>query len=385
MAPYAAQWLADLGADVIKIEPPVGDSTRRTGPTTEPDMSSLFLGLNRGKRSIVLDLKDEVARASFLQLVDTADVLMHNVRPAKMEKLGLGPTEMLARNPRLIYACLHGFGAAGPYGKQPAYDDIIQGASGLAHLMGLQHGAPRYMPSIIADKTTGLVGAIGILAALAGRARTGRGVALEIPMFESMVAFNLVEHLYGATFEPGLGPPVYPRVLNEHRRPYQTLDGYVCLLPYTNAHWAAFSRLGGVDDLTQDERFRTIETRTRHISDLYQMAAGLIVKKTTAEWLELCAKHDIPCSAVRDFEDLLADEHLAATKFYSALQDPSLGKVLLPGVPIMVNGERPRGAFPPRLGEHTREVLEEAGVAPLVVERIISDQLRNSRNATPVE
>ena len=202
LGPYATQMLGDLGADIIKIEPPEGDTTRYTGPRVSADMASLFLGVNRNKRSIVLDLKTPAARDVLLRLVDKADVFVHNIRPQKLDKIGLGPEALCARNPRLIYAGIHGWREDGPYSGRPAYDDIIQGLCGVASLMDQLTGEPRYAPTILADKTSGLVAAQAILAALYHREKTGRGQFVEIPMFETMVAFIMVEHLHGLGFEP---------------------------------------------------------------------------------------------------------------------------------------------------------------------------------------
>ncbi len=372
MAPYAGQWLADLGANVIKVEPPEGDSTRRIGPTPEENMGPMFLGLNRSKRSIVLDLKTEPAQHALMKLIDRADVLFHNTRPEKMNKLGIGPDVVVARNPRIVYANLHGYGMQGPYGGRPAYDDIIQGETGLAHLMGRQTGEPRYVPTVVADKTTGLFAVIGILAALNSRERSGKGVVLEVPMFESMVAFNAIEHLYGASFDPPLSEASYPRVMAAHRRPFATADGFICLLPYTDQHWRAFFNASGEPALGLDPRFQGIEARTKHIAELYQLASEIIKHRTTAHWIELCTECDIPCAPVRSIDDLIDDEHLKAIGFFNEFDDQNMGRVRLPGVPIVVNGARPKMSFPPRLGEHTRTILEEFGVESALVSEILA-------------
>jgi crotonobetainyl-CoA:carnitine CoA-transferase CaiB-like acyl-CoA transferase len=370
MAPYAGQWLADLGADVIKIEAPEGDSTRNTGPSIEPQMATMFLALNRNKRSIVLDLKTEAGRTALLHLVDGADVIFHNTRPMKMAKLGLDAASVLKRNPRIVFASLHGYGENGPYAGRPAYDDTIQSASGLADLMGRQLGEPRYVPTIIADKTTGLMSAIAILAGLSRRDRTGVGVSLEIPMFESMVAFTAVEHLYGATFVPPLTATAYPRLMAEYRRPYATSDGYLSIMPNTDGHWRAFFEVSGQPALASDPRFTTQDARTRHIAELYGIVAKAVAQKTKAEWETICDTYEIPYSAVRSIDELLEDKHLKATGFFSDLVDPGIGKVRFPGVPVTVDGERPDVRFPPRLGEHTREVLEQAGVPADVIAEV---------------
>ena len=362
LGPYASQILADYGADVIKIEPPEGDSTRYTGPTTEKGMGAIFMGVNRGKRSAVLDLKREDGRAALARLIDGADVLMHSIRPQKLASLGIDPQSVLARNPRLVYVGLHGFGEDGPYGGLPAYDDIIQGLSGCAALMQRQTGEPQYFPTIAADKTTGLIAAHAILAALFRRERTGKGGYVEVPMFESMVSFNMVEHFYGMHFDPALAKPGYPRVLAPWRRPYKTTDGYVCAMPYTDAHWQRFFAEAGMPEVAADSRFASITERTKNIEALYQQAADIIATRSTAEWLARFEALEIPASRMNSLEDLTEDPHLRETGFFTSIDDPQLGRVRFPGVPVLFDRERPPVALPPRLGEHTAEVLREAGV-----------------------
>ena len=365
LGPYASQNLAEYGADVIKIEPPEGDSTRRTGPTTEAGMGAIFLGVNRGKRSVVLDLKREDARAALLKLVDTADVLMHSIRPQKLAAIGLDPDTLLARNPRLIYAGLHGFAEDGPYGGMPAYDDIIQGLSGCAALMERQSGQPQYFPTIAADKTSGLVATHAILAALLGRERSGKGAYVEVPMFEAMTAFNLVEHTYGHHFDPPLAPPGYPRLFAPHRKPYPTTDGFLCAMPYTDAHWQRFFIEGGMPEAAADPRFANITERTRHIDALYALAAQVIATRSTAEWLETCARLEIPASRMNRLQDLADDAHLKATGFFQTVQDPAMGTLRFAGAPVRLDRKQLHLGMAPRLGEHTAEVLAQAGINPL--------------------
>lgn len=355
--PYASQILADYGADVIKIEAPGGDTTRLTGPSTEDGMGAVFLGVNRGKRSVVLDLKTPEAREKLLKLVDTADLIMHSIRPQKLAAIGIDPEKVRARNPRIVYASLLGFAEGGPYSGMPAYDDIIQGRSGSAALMERQTGTPQYFPSIVADKTSGLVAAHAILAALLARERTGMGSIVEIPMLESMVAFNLVEHFYGRHFDPPLSGPGYPRVLNQWRRPYKTTDGFICALPYNDAHWKRFFVEAGEPEIAADPRFISIATRTDNIEALYAIADRVIATRSTGAWLEVFTRLDIPASRMYRLEDLQQDEHLLATGFFEVLDDPKMGKLVFPGVPARFDGVRPAVRMPPRLGEHTQEVL----------------------------
>lgn len=382
MGPLASQWLGDFGADVIKVEAPEGDSTRRTGPSIEQGMATLFFGVNRNKRSIVLDLKTESGRDALLTLIDSADVFMHNIRPQKLGKLGLGADALLARNPRLIYAGLHGFGEAGPYGGKPAYDDIIQGLSGCADLMGRQGGTPKYFPSVTADKTTGLIAAMAVLAAIVGRASSGKGSVVEIPMFECMAAFNFLEHLYGHQFDPPIASTGYPRALSPDRRPFKTADGYICMMPYTDAHWRDFFQEAGADEYLADSRFCSIATRTAHINELYELVSSLLLKRRSTDWLETCERLGIPAAPILSLEELLDDQHLAEVNFFNTLNDPVLGDVRMPGVPVLFDGQRPKVSLPPRLGEHSREILLEHGVDVDMVDQIEHEVLRPAATST---
>jgi crotonobetainyl-CoA:carnitine CoA-transferase CaiB-like acyl-CoA transferase len=361
LGPYASQILAEYGAEVIKIETPEGDSTRRTGPSTEEGMGAIFLGVNRGKKSVVLDLKTGAGREALLRLVDSADVLMHSIRPQKLAAIGLDPQTLRKRNPKLVYVGLHGFGEDGPYGGMPAYDDIIQGLSGCAGLMERQGGVAQYYPTIAADKTTGLVAAHAILAALLKRERSGEGSFVEVPMLESMVAFNLVEHMYGCHFDPPLGAPGYPRLLNPYRKPFRTLDGYLCAMPYTDQHWKRFFAEAGEPALAKDPRFADISLRTRNIEALYEIAERLIATRTTAQWLAVCERLEIPASKMNRLEDLPHDEHLSATGFFETVEDAAMGRLKFPGVPVRFDGSRMPVRMAPRLGEHTESVLASIG------------------------
>ncbi|MBC7505410.1 MAG: CoA transferase [Sandarakinorhabdus sp.] len=371
--PYCAQWFADLGADVIKLEAPEGDSTRQTGPGLEPGMAALFVGCNRGKRGLVLDLKTAGGQAALDRLLATADVLLHSIRPQKLAALGLDPAALLARHPRLVFAGLHGFGEAGPYGGMPAYDDVIQGMSGTADLMARATGEPRYMPTIIADKVSGLTAGIAILAAIVRRQTTGKGGFVEIPMFETMVAFNFVEHFYGHHFDPPLGQLGYPRVMAPWRRPFATTDGHVCMLAYTDAHWRAFFTAAGVPGHLDDPRFATIATRTTHVDAIYAIVGALLSGRTTAEWLALLEDAQIPCAKVIGLADLESDPHLLATGFFQTVETPA-GVMKFPGVPVLFDGERPPVAVPPRLGGDTRAVLAEAGFSEADIAALLASR-----------
>jgi crotonobetainyl-CoA:carnitine CoA-transferase CaiB-like acyl-CoA transferase len=367
--PYATQTLADYGADVVKIEAPDGDSTRFTGPADERGMSSLFLGANRNKRSVVLNLKEQADREALLALTDRADVFIHNVRPQKLERLGLAPDVLCTRNPRLIYVGLHGFGEGGPYAGLPAYDDIIQALSGAADLMNRQSGTPGYFPTIAADKTCSHMAVHAVLAALYQRERTGQGQFIEVPMFESMVSYLLVEHFY-ARHLPKADPAAqatstelgYPRTLASWRRPYRTADGYACIMPYTDENWQRFFQAANRPDLADDARFARIAGRTQHIAALYALTAEIVEQETTAHWLSLCSRLEVPCAPINRLEDLEQDPHLRAVGFFESLASNPGADYCFPRSPIRLSKSYVAPAMPPRLGQHTEEVLRQAGL-----------------------
>ena len=363
--PSATQVLADYGADVIKVEAPGGDSTRQTGPSAEPGMASLFLGSNRNKRSVVLDVKTAEGLTTLLALVDGADVFIHNIRPQKLSALGLDDVTLCKRNPRLIYAGLHGFGMDGPYAGRPAYDDVVQSLGGAADLGRRQTGVPRYMPTVLADKIAGQMAAHAVLAALFQRERTGKGQFVEVPMYECLVNFLLIEHfcarhIVGEDHREAVTDDLgYERTLAEWRRPYQTLDGYVCFMPYGDRDWRRFFAAVDLGHLSDDPRFATIGERTRNIAQLYQLLEKTMARNTTAHWLDLGARLEIPCSAVNRLEDLERDPHLDAVKLFGILPMCAGWDYRYVRSPIRLADSQTPPRRPPRLGEHTQEILDE--------------------------
>jgi crotonobetainyl-CoA:carnitine CoA-transferase CaiB-like acyl-CoA transferase len=373
LGPWAAQQLGDLGAEVIKVEPPEGDTTRQLGPMRNPDMGAFYLAVNRNKRSIVLDLKQESARQVLVRLAERADVLIHNLRPQAARRLGLSYEMFRAVNPRLVYVGTYGFRAAGPYGNKPAYDDVIQAASGLASLQASIMGEPRYVPTIVADKTSSMTLLANVLAALYHQARTGEGQEVEVPMFESLAAWVMVEHLYGETFVPANDSAGYKRILNRYRRPFRTKDGYLAILPYSDQNWRDFFTLAGRRDLLDDPRFKTFATRLRHIEILYGELNEIAPTRTNAEWLRELDKLNIPAMIVNSLESLLHDPQLEATGFWQTMEHPTEGTMRLPGIPATYS--KTPGAIrrlPPRLGEHSIDILREFGVDQAEIDTLLA-------------
>jgi crotonobetainyl-CoA:carnitine CoA-transferase CaiB-like acyl-CoA transferase len=363
LGPWAAQQLGDLGAEVIKVEPPEGDTTRQLGPMRNPNMGAFYLAVNRNKRSIVLDLKQESARGVLRRLAERADVLLHNYRPQAARRLGMSYEAFRAINPGIVYVGTYGFRAAGPYGEKPAYDDIIQAASGLASAQASLMGEPRYVPTIVADKTSSMTVLAAVLAALYHKARTGEGQEVEVPMFESMAAWVMVEHLYGETFVPPRETIGYKRILNPYRRPFKTRDGFLAILPYTDQNWRDFFTLADRQDLLDDPRYKTLGTRLKNIETLYEELVRIAPSRTNAEWLTELDKRNIPAMSVNSLESLLHDPHLEAVGFWQTVEHPTEGTLRLPGIPAAY-GKTPAAIrrLPPRLGEHSVEILREVGL-----------------------
>lgn len=376
LGPYATQLLAELGAEVIKLEPPDGDNMRHVGDMRHPGMGHIHLNLNRGKRSLVLDLKKPAAREAALRLAARSDVVVSNVRPAAMKRLGLGYEDVARSNPRIIYVSACGFSQKGPYADKPAYDDLIQGATAIPWLME-RYGEPEpcYAPVLVGDRVTGLHTAFAVSAALYSRERTGKGQAVEVPMFESVAQFVLGDHSGGHTFVPPIGEPGYTRLVSRDRRPYRTKDGWLCVLIYNDKHWKNFfAAIGDPDRYTRDERFSTHAARGRNISWIYGWVAETMKTRTTGEWRALFDAADIPNQPINSPQDLLDDAHFAATGFVREERHPTEGRLRALGVPTGWSATTPAMPFPARrLGEDSRAVLREAGYSDAEIEAMAAD------------
>ena len=360
--PLAGQYLGDMGADVIKLEPPEGDLTRSIGPRRSPLMGAFFLTSNRSKRSIVVDLKQPEGQEILLELVGKTDVLLHSLRTPAANRLGLDYAKLSKDNPGLVYCHVTGYGDEGLYAGRPAYDDIIQAASGLADLQTVIAGQPRFIPTIIADKISGVHAAYAITMALLHRERTGEGQQVDVAMFETMAAFNMMEHQWGHAFEPPIGTMGYAPVATAARRPYKTMDGYLALLPYSDSNWRKFFELAGEPQIMDDPRFTTFAARQKHFREVWDEIERQVARKTNAQWLELLSKEDVPFSVVNSLEDLPHDPHLESVNFWTIADHPTEGKLRLPANPVRMSASPPEVTrLPPTLGQHSVEILRECG------------------------
>jgi len=381
MGPYATQILADLGADVIKVEPPEGDILRDVGPMRNPGMGHIYLHVNRNKRSVVLDLKQPAGRDAALRLAEKSDVLVFNVRPQAMARLGLSYEDVKKVNPKIIYAAAVGYGEGGPYSGKSAYDDLIQGAAAVPALTQMS-GAdlPRYAPVTLADRSVGLNVAIAINAALYYREKTGRGQSIEVPMFESLVQFVMGDHLGGLSFDPPIGEAGYKRLIAKHRRPYATNDGYVCVLIYNDKQWQSFFDLIGKPELKDDPRFRNHTERGVNIAEVYAYVADVMQTRSTADWLQALDAADIPVMPMHTPSSLVTDPHLEASGFFQLVDHPTEGKLRMMK-PTLSWSEGPLTIrnLPPSLGQHSAEILREAGYS----NEDITEMVKNQVTRTP--
>jgi crotonobetainyl-CoA:carnitine CoA-transferase CaiB-like acyl-CoA transferase len=362
--PMATQQLANLGAEVIKVEAPGGDVVRHVEPMRSPGMGAIFMNSNRAKKSVVLDLKTDAGLAALKRLVATADVFVHSMRGQAAKRLGIDYESIKAIQPELVYCFACGYASAGPNAELPAYDDIIQAASGLAAISTDREGTPQLIRTIVADKVGALYLTNALLAAIMTLKSTGRGQAIEVPMFECLAHFMLVEHMAAASFEPAMGAAGYKRVLSANRKTYRTKDGYVALLPYTTRQWQRFLELIGEHGLAKEAWVNDPTQRSARIGDLYAVIADATPARATGEWIEALRAIDIPVAAVNSLDDLLVDPQLAASGLVEAYDHPTEGR--LKGTRSPVKSAWTQSDAPPvapHLGEHTAEVLGALGLS----------------------
>lgn len=361
--PYATQMLADLGADVIKIESPTGDTPRYMGAfKNTPYMGGTHMTVNRGKKSIVLDLKQPEDAEVLRKLIATADVFVHNVRAKAIARLGFGYDDVTAIKPDIIYAHFAGFSQDGPWADWPAYDDVIQAATGTTSLLPKVDGdaAPRYFPSLIADKVSGTYGAQALLAALVHKLRTGEGQHVEVPMLDCFANFMLTEHLQDQVFEPPLGPPGYPRQLDPKRQPFPTKDGHIVIVPYTDAKIVTLFGLLGDPGFLENEPFNTPMGRFQNMTSIYGRIGELTPQKTSADWIAVLRENDFPVMPTADLSEVIDNAHLKATGFFQMLDHPTEGTIRQMRQPVRYSADPDRHiGFAPTLGQHTDEIKRE--------------------------
>jgi formyl-CoA transferase len=362
LGPLATQILGDYGAEVIKVESPAGDLMRGGSATRRPGMASVFLSLNRNKRSLCVDLRQPDGVAVLRRIVPSCDVLVHNMRIEAMERLGFGYDAVAALRPNIVYCAATGFDEDGPDAGKPAFDDVIQAASGLVAITGMGKDEPDFVPTLVADKTTGLALVNAVLAALLHRERTGAGQYVEVPMLETMVAFVMAEHLGALSFEPPLGPAGYVRILAGGRKPSPTKDGYIGILPYTADRWIRFLEAVGRHDLAALPLITDREQRTVRSKEVYTLLSTITRTRTTAEWMELCHELDIPATPVYGLDDLPDHPQLVATRLFQIAEHPTEGTVryVRPPTKFAASPASVR-RLAPTLGQHNAEILREAG------------------------
>ena len=358
--PYATQIMADMGADVIKIEPPSGDDTRNISRGPVPGMSGVFVNVNRGKRSVVLDIKSAAGKATLTKLIEGADVFIHSMRAKAIARLGFDYDAVAAIKPDIIYTNCYGYSRRGPDADRPAYDDTIQAECGIPHVQQLMTGEPGFVATIMADKVAGLTALYATTMALFHRERTGEGQEVEVGMFETMASFMLVEHANGALFTPPLGPANYHRAAAPNRKPYKTKDGYVAALIYNDKHWKLF--IEAVKPEWVKEEMATLAQRAQQIDNVYALLGATFLERTTDEWLTLLGELGIPAAPLRTTDELFDNPHLNAIGFFEKVESEQ-GPIRFPGVPTWFSKSPGKVAGPtPLVGENTEEVLAEIGM-----------------------
>jgi crotonobetainyl-CoA:carnitine CoA-transferase CaiB-like acyl-CoA transferase len=372
MGPMATQILGDLGAEVVKVERPSGDPQRYPLPSRHPTMNGVFLNLNRNKRSIAVDLQKKEGAELIRGFCRRADVVVSSMRRGSARKLALDYESIKKVKPDIVYCVANGFGEGGPYSGKPAYDDVIQAASGIAGLLQEVRGQPQYLPIALCDKVAGMTMVYAIIAALLHRERTGQGQEIETPMFEASVAFNLVEHVCGYAFDPPLGQFGWKRILAERRRPYRTKDAFACIMPYSDQNWSDFFVSIGRPELVSDPRFVTYTLRIEHTDELYKLLEDYAPQRTTAEWSAFCDSKGIPFMPVILPTALWDDEQIKSSGLLGIAEHPTEGRYRTIGPPVRF-GLTPASIckHAPNLGEDTIDVAAQAGLSKDEIEHLL--------------
>jgi len=373
MGPLASRVLGDMGADVIKVEAPTGDSLRAVGPMHNPGMGPLYMNANRNKRSIALNLKSAAGKKAMQELIRDADVLLYNVRPQGMARLGLDYESCRSINPSLIHVGCYGFSEGGPYAGKPAFDDLIQGLCAVPSLFAdVSGGIPRYIPLAMVDRYAAAHVAAAVLGALFHKSRTGEGQSIELSMLEIMADCVLGDHSGGQMFDPPIGPPGYPRSLAPERHPYKTLDGHLCTVIYTDQHWRSFFKLIGIDLMDTDPRFKNLTSRTIHAREVHGMLEGWLTDRSTEEWLDAFDKADIPAMPLRTLANMHLDPHLQAEGFFQWHDHPSEGRVRVMRPASKWSRTQPTvHRHAPLVGEQTREILSGLGYTEAQIQAML--------------
>jgi crotonobetainyl-CoA:carnitine CoA-transferase CaiB-like acyl-CoA transferase len=373
MVPYCTKLLADMGAEIIKIETLDGDITRHIGPTVNKGMGAVFLNINRNKKSVCIDLKSPEGRLIIYKLIKISDVFVSNIRKNALAKIGLTHSHFKKINPKIITANAVGFSSKGPYSGLPAFDDTIQAISGMAAYQEVYSNQPSYTSGATADKVTGLMLGMSIISALFQREKKGIGTQLEVPMMETMVDFTLVEHLYGYNFIPPKAPPIYPRQSSPNRRPYKTLDGYIAVMPYSDEQWLRFFKLIKKENIFQDPKYSSAESRNENIDKLYFIMSESLEKEKTDYWIKNLKQNDIPATKVNFPEDIFNDKHLKETSFFKKSKHPTEGDLLSPNFPVEFDEDRNEDTLhAPNLGENTKDILSDLGFSEFEIENLAS-------------
>ena len=377
MVPYCTRILADLGADVIKIESLVGDNTRYIGPYENKSMGAVFLNLNRNKKSVSVDLKTLKGKEIIFKLIKKSDVFISNIRKSALSRLGFDHKTFVKYNDKIITAFAVGFSSDGPYRDLPAYDDIIQAASGMASYQEAYSDQPSYTSGATADKATGLMLALSVVSSLFKRNKDNKDLEIEVPMFETMVDFTLVEHLYGYNFLPPKDEPVYPRQSSPNRKPYETKDGFIAVLPYNDEQWLRFLKFIKKEHLIKTKKFSTLENRNKNVDELYSLLVKELKKEKTNFWIKKLREIDIPSMKVNKPKDLFIDEHLKKTNFFKTYKHSTEGDLMYPRLPVYFNNERDNESKfeAPNLGNKTKEILIDLGYDKNEIENLRKEKV----------